>query len=64
MGNLEDTILTDLKEKRKEVTIFLVNGYQFRGVITGFDDFVICVNTLRNVELIYKHAVSTIVPFE
>lgn len=44
------------------VTVFLMNGYQIRGLIVGFDPFVVVVQTEERQQVIYKHAISTIVP--
>ena len=44
------------------VTIFLVNGFQMRGVITGFDSFVVVLESDGRQQMLYKHAISTIVP--
>ena len=60
--NLQDTFLTRARRNRLGVTLFLMNGYQLRGVITGFDSFVILLNTDGKQQMVYKHAVSTIVP--
>ena len=44
------------------VTLFLMNGFQIRGIITGFDPFVVVVQSEEKQQVIYKHAISTIVP--
>ena len=44
------------------LTVFLMNGFQLRGVVTGFDNFTVVVNSDGKQQLIYKHAISTIVP--
>lgn len=44
------------------VTVFLVNGFQLRGVVTGFDSFTVVLDSEGKQQLIYKHAISTIVP--
>ena len=60
--NLQDTFLTAARRSEIPVTVFLVNGFQMRGTITGFDPFtvVLCAEGKQN--LIYKHAISTISP--
>ena len=60
--NLQDTFLTRARRNRLGVTLFLMNGYQLRGVITGFDSFVVVLMTEGKQQIIYKHAISTIVP--
>lgn len=60
--NLQDTFLTRARRSRMGVTLFLMNGYQLRGVITGFDSFVVVLTTDSKQQIIYKHAISTIVP--
>ena len=58
----QDTFLTRARRSRMGVTLFLMNGYQLRGVITGFDSFVVVLMTDSKQQIIYKHAISTIVP--
>ncbi len=60
--NLQDTFLTRARRSRMGVTLFLMNGYQLRGIITGFDSFVVVLMTDSKQQIIYKHAISTIVP--
>ena len=60
--NLQDTILKEVRRERIPVTLFLMNGFQLRGVITGFDSFVVVLNTDGKQQMIYKHAISTLVP--
>ena len=61
-GNLQDTYLAEIKRQGTTVTIFLVNGFQLRGIVKGFDPFTILIEFERKTHLIYKHAVSTISP--
>ena len=60
--NLQDTFLTRIRRNKTNVTLFLMNGYQLRGVVTGFDAFVVVLMTDSKQKVIYKHAISTIVP--
>lgn len=60
--NLQDTFLAQARRSRLNTTLFLMNGYQLRGVITGFDSFVVVLVTDNKQQVIYKHAISTIVP--
>ncbi|MFA6054727.1 MAG: RNA chaperone Hfq [Thermodesulfovibrionales bacterium] len=59
--NLQDTYLNQLRRDKTPVIIYLTNGVRLKGVIKGFDNFVILVKDISQ-SLIYKHAVSTIVP--
>ena len=61
-NNLQDIFLAQARRERRTVTLFLMNGFQMRGVITGFDAFVVVLTTDGNQQIIYKHAISTIVP--
>jgi len=60
--NYQDLFLNEARRSRAPVTVFLMNGFQLRGVITGFDPFVIVLVSESKQEMIYKHAVSTIIP--
>ena len=60
--NLQDAILKEVRRDRIPVTLFLMNGFQLRGIITGFDSFVVVLNTDGKQQMIYKHAISTLVP--
>lgn len=62
--SLQDTFLTRVRRAKSQVTVFLMNGYQLRGVITGFDSFAVVLVTEGKQQFIYKHAVSTIVPLQ
>ena len=61
IANLQDLFLLSARRNRTSVTVFLVNGFQMRGVITGFDSFVILESDGKQ-QMLYKHAISTIVP--
>ena len=60
--NLQDALLRQVLKERIPVTLFLMNGFQLRGVITGFDNFVVILVTDNKQQMIYKHAISTLVP--
>lgn len=60
--NFQDSFLTQARRGRIPLVVFLVNGFQMRGILTGFDNFVILLQTENKQQMIYKHAVSTIVP--
>ena len=61
-ANLQDLFLLRAREDRLNVTVFLMNGFQMRGIITGYDPFVVVLDTDGKQQVIYKHAISTIVP--
>ena len=60
--NYQDTFLNKVRQERVPLTVFLTNGFQMRGVIRGFDHFVILLDCDGKQEMIYKHEVSTIIP--
>lgn len=59
---LQDAYLSEVKRQAVPVVIYLMNGFQLRGVVKGFDPFTIVLEYERKTHLIYKHAVSTISP--
>ena len=61
-ANLQDIFLTRARAGKVPVTMFLMNGFQLRGVITGFDAFVVVLDSDGKQQVIYKHAISTIAP--
>ena len=60
--NLQDAILKEVRKDRIPVTLFLMNGFQLRGTITGFDSFVVVLVSDGKQQMIYKHAISTLAP--
>ena len=60
--NLQDIFLNHARKVRMPLTVFLMNGFQMRGVATGFDSFTVVLDSDGKQQLIYKHAISTIVP--
>lgn len=60
--NLQDGFLNQVRKEGVPVTIYLVNGFQLRGVVKGFDNFTVILENEGKTELVYKHAVSTIIP--
>ena len=60
--NLQDAILNEVRREKIPVTLFLMNGFQLRGVITGFDSFVVVLVSEGRQQMIYKHAISTLAP--
>lgn len=59
---LQEAILNEVRRDHVPVTLFLMNGFQLRGVITGFDSFVVVLVTDGRQQMIYKHAISTLAP--
>ena len=62
--NLQDSILKESRREKVPVTLFLMNGFQLRGVITGFDSFVVVLVSDGKQQMIYKHAISTLAPMK
>lgn len=60
--NLQDVFLNQLRRDRLSVTVFLMNGFQMHGIIRSFDGFTLVLDTDGKQQLIYKHAISTIIP--
>ena len=60
--NLQDAILKEVRRDKVPVTLFLMNGFQLRGIITGFDSFVVVLLSDGKQQMIYKHAISTLAP--
>ena len=60
--NIQDLFLSRARRSRANVTMFLMNGYQLRGTIAGFDQFVVVLMSENKQQVIYKHAISTITP--
>ena len=62
--NLQEAILNEVRRQAVPVTLFLMNGFQLRGVITGFDNFVVVLVSDGKQQMIYKHAISTRAPMK
>ena len=62
IANYQDTFLNAARRDRLNVVVFLMNGFQMKGVVKAFDNFVIVLDSEGKQQMIYKHAVSTIVP--
>ena len=60
--NLQDVFLNQVRKDRMPITVFLVNGYQIRGFVKGFDNYTIVLDSEGKQQMIYKHAISTISP--
>ena len=60
--NLQDVFLNQVRKVKTPVTIFLVNGVKLQGVITWFDNFCVLLRRDGHSQLVYKHAISTVMP--
>lgn len=61
---LQDLFLNEVRKEHTMVTVFLMNGFQLKGVVTGFDSFVVTVLSEGRQQMIYKHAISTMIPLQ
>lgn len=61
--NLQDSFLNQVRKENIPVVIYLVNGFQLRGSVKGFDNFTVIMENDGKQQLVYKHAISTITPF-
>lgn len=61
-GNLQDLFLNQVRKEKISVTIYLTNGYQYKGLIKSFDNFVILLEGDSKQKLIYKHSISAVIP--
>ncbi len=62
MINLQDTFLNQARKENMLTTVFLINGYQIKGVVRSFDNFTLLLDVEGKQQLVYKHAISTIIP--
>ena len=60
--NLQDAFLCKARKTNMPLTLFLMNGFQMRGVVLGYDSFTVILESEGKQQLIYKHAISTIIP--
>ncbi len=60
--NLQDLFLNQARRERSQITMFLMNGFQLHGIVRGFDSFTVVLESDGKQQLIYKHAISTVVP--
>ena len=60
--NLQDAFLNVVRQQAQPVTVFLMNGFQMRGIVRGFDSFVVIFDVDGRQQRIYKHVMSTVVP--
>ncbi len=62
--NLQDVFLNQARKERIPITIFLVSGFQFKGIVKGFDSYIVILESDDQQKMVYKHAISTIVPMK
>ncbi|MBN2260900.1 MAG: RNA chaperone Hfq [Clostridiales bacterium] len=60
--NLQDVFLNQVRKERIMITVFLISGYQIRGLVKGFDNYTIVLDSDGKQQMIYKHAISTMIP--
>lgn len=60
--NLQDTFLNQVRKENLPVTIYLVNGFQLKGLVRGFDNFTVVIEFEGKQQMVYKHAISTVMP--
>ncbi|MCJ8322356.1 MAG: RNA chaperone Hfq [Rhizobiales bacterium] len=61
-NNLQDVFLNNVRKEKNPVTVFLVNGVKLQGIVTWFDNFSVLLRRDGHSQLVYKHAISTIMP--
>ena len=64
LNNLQEAILQEVRRDKIPVTLFLMNGFQLRGTVTGYDNFVVVLVSDGKQQMIYKHAISTLAPMK
>lgn len=62
--NLQDAFLNQVRKEGLPVTIFLINGFQLKGLVKGFDNFTVVLDAEGKQQMVYKHAISTIQPLK
>ena len=60
--NLQDAFLNVVRQQGQVITVILMNGYQMRGIIRGFDSFIVILESDGRQQMVYKHAISTMIP--
>ena len=60
--NIQEQFLSTLRKEKMPVTVFLLNGFQLRGIIKAFDNFTVVLDSDGKQQLVYKHAISTFAP--
>ncbi|KAF5053807.1 MAG: chaperone Hfq [Sedimentibacter sp.] len=62
--NLQDAFLNNVRREKITITIFLNNGYKLTGTVIGFDNYVVFIETDKGQQLVYKHAITSILPYK
>ena len=62
LTNIQDVFLNQARKENIPITVHLVNGFQIKGTVRGFDNFTVIVDGMGKQQMIYKHAISTITP--
>ena len=62
--NVQEVFLNSIRKEKIPVTVFLINGVKLQGIVTWFDNFSLLLKREAHVQLVYKHAISTIMPTE
>jgi host factor-I protein len=62
--NVQEVFLNAIRKEKVPVTVFLINGVKLQGIVTWFDNFSLLLKREAHVQLVYKHAISTIMPTE
>ncbi len=60
--NLQDVFLNQARKEKISITIYLTNGFQFKGIVKGFDSYIVILDCDGKQNMVYKHAISTIQP--
>ena len=62
--NIQESFLNMARKEHSAVAVFLTNGFQIKGIVRGFDQYVVMLDVMGKQNMIYKHAISTIIPQE
>lgn len=62
LQSIQDVFLNKIRKEKMTVTVFLVNGVKLQGIVTWFDNFCLLLRRESQIQLVYKHAISTIMP--
>lgn len=62
--NLQDSFLNNVRREKVKITLFLNNGFKLTGNVLGFDNYVVFIETEKGQQLVYKHAITSILPFK
>lgn len=60
--NLQDLFLNQVRKDKNSIQVYLTNGFQLKGIVRGFDNFIVILESEGKQQMIYKHAISTIIP--